>query len=66
MKAPCKGCPDRYPACHDHCKKYGEWRAEHIEICRAMKKDSADNYLAVEGYRRRNRAWLRMAGLNKK
>lgn len=19
--APCKGCPDRYPACSDHCQK---------------------------------------------
>ena len=19
---PCKNCPDRYPACHDKCKKY--------------------------------------------
>lgn len=21
---PCKNCPDRYPACHDHCEKYKE------------------------------------------
>lgn len=29
-KAPCKGCPDRYPACSDHCRKpeYLEWREE--------------------------------------
>lgn len=27
---PCKGCPDRYPACSDHCKKPAllSWRAE--------------------------------------
>lgn len=28
--SPCKGCPDRYPGCSDHCKKpeYLEWRAK--------------------------------------
>lgn len=28
--SPCKGCPDRYPACSDHCKKpeYLKWCAE--------------------------------------
>lgn len=27
---PCKGCPDRYPACSGHCKKpeYLKWKAE--------------------------------------
>lgn len=25
---PCMGCEDRYPACHGHCEKYKEWRAE--------------------------------------
>ena len=27
---PCKGCPDRYPACSDHCRKqaYLDWKAE--------------------------------------
>ena len=28
MDAPCRGCPDRYPACHDHCQKYQQWLAE--------------------------------------
>lgn len=25
----CKGCPDRYLACHDSCEKFAEWRKEH-------------------------------------
>lgn len=23
---PCKGCADRYIACHDKCEKYKEWK----------------------------------------
>lgn len=26
--APCKDCVERYEACHDHCEKYKEWKAE--------------------------------------
>ena len=28
--APCKGCPDRYLGCADHCRKaeYLQWRQE--------------------------------------
>ena len=31
---PCKGCPDRYPACSDHCEKpkYKEWKEEQARI----------------------------------
>lgn len=25
----CKGCPDRYPGCHDHCDKYKREKAEY-------------------------------------
>ena len=24
MKAPCRGCGERYPGCHDHCERYQE------------------------------------------
>lgn len=26
--APCKECKDRYPACHDHCQRYKEYKAK--------------------------------------
>lgn len=26
--APCKGCTERYQACHDYCEKYKEWKTE--------------------------------------
>lgn len=31
---PCKGCPDRYPACSAHCEKpkYKEWKEEQARI----------------------------------
>lgn len=33
---PCKGCPDRYPACSAHCKKpeYLDWKEEQAAIKR--------------------------------
>ena len=31
-KAPCKGCEERYPACHDTCEKYKTFRAEVDDI----------------------------------
>lgn len=26
---PCKGCTERYTACHDHCEKYKKWREQY-------------------------------------
>ena len=37
-KAPCKDCPDRFPACHGQCEPYKEWK---------------DNYLAGKAKARR-------------
>ena len=38
VPGPCKGCPDRYTACSDHCKKpeFLKWRAE-LETIRRNK-----------------------------
>lgn len=40
---PCKGCPDRYLACSDHCQKPGylAYKAERDKIREARKKESA-------------------------
>ena len=37
---PCKGCPDRYPACCDHCQKpeYLAWKEEQATIKRNRDK----------------------------
>lgn len=31
MTPPCKDCPDRYIACHDHCEKYKTWKTNLAE-----------------------------------
>lgn len=36
--APCKGCAERHSACHDHCAKYAEWKAEY-QTEEALKKE---------------------------
>lgn len=41
---PCKGCPARYPACHDKCEKFAEWRKK-IDAkrnARRLARESAD------------------------
>lgn len=33
----CRDCPDRHPACHDHCEKYQEALAEWKEKKQSIK-----------------------------
>lgn len=40
MKCPCKGCDDRFPACHGRCEKYIAWRVEQDK----MKAAFADEF----------------------
>lgn len=37
--SPCKGCADRYPACHDHCERYLAIKAENDVIRHKMQND---------------------------
>lgn len=39
MMPPCKDCPDRYTACHDHCEKYQKWKEDRA----AEKKFNEEN-----------------------
>ena len=41
---PCKGCPDRYPGCSDHCRKdaYLRWKQEQ-DLIRANRAKGRDN-----------------------
>lgn len=32
MRCPCRGCEERYEACHDHCARYQEWAQARREI----------------------------------
>lgn len=49
MRAPCKGCTDRSPACWGSCEKYKTWMdVIHAGIAEDRKYNDAD------GYRREN------------
>ena len=36
--APCKGCADRYPACHGECENYKSWRERLDEVNQRRKE----------------------------
>lgn len=41
IKAPCKGCPDRSPACHDRCEKYRAFHEERVRVNAWLTKQNA-------------------------
>lgn len=53
---PCRGCPDRYSACSDHCTKpdFLKWKAEQ-ETIRQNKRDynRMNNYVFRQSERNR-------------
>lgn len=57
---PCKGCEERHTACHDHCERYKQWKAE---IQAAHKKEKAylaqrrEDFMRSEARRGPNMAW---------
>lgn len=59
---PCKGCPDRYPACSDHCRKpeYLAWREEMDRIRKARQDYRspawANPEMDPDSYRKRKKA----------
>ena len=55
---PCKGCPDRYTACSDHCQKpdFLKWKAEQAKIREARKQyDNTTSYTVDQIARSRKR-----------
>ena len=42
-KAPCQGCPDRYPGCSDHCKKpdFLNFKTKQAQIREAQQREKA-------------------------
>ena len=55
---PCYGCPDRYPACSDHCKKpdFLAWREEQKRIRENRAKyDTTTDYTADQINKNRHR-----------
>lgn len=54
---PCKGCPDRYPACCDRCRKpeYLNWKAEQKKIRDNRKNYTSSIWSSQEPYDRRRK-----------
>ena len=52
---PCKGCPDRYPGCADHCEKeaFLEWKAEQEKIRENRRKYVSPAWMRQEPFDRR-------------
>ena len=54
LTAPCKGCSQRYPGCHDRCGKYGEFRATVARKNEDLKAHQWDVYDPMAPKRRRD------------
>lgn len=54
---PCKGCEERFPACHDVCEKYQAWKQE-----RAKTKEKIRRFNELEGVviKHKGDLWVRM------
>lgn len=54
---PCKGCKERYLACHDSCKKYKEWTENEKKIKDKAKqeRDWCRSYKNRNPYSKANR-----------
>ena len=51
-KAPCFGCPDRFPGCHAVCLKYEAWRlTKSAENSRAKEQNNVDAATIASIYR---------------
>lgn len=51
MRCPCKGCTERFEACHDHCEKYQVWKTWHDKI-RTDRQLEAECAAGGEGVRK--------------
>jgi hypothetical protein len=58
MTAPCKGCPDRYPGCHDHCPRYAEYKAEREAIREQRNLEFATQGILLQRQTGIQRQWL--------
>lgn len=55
--SPCKGCPDRYTACSDHCKKpeFLKWLAEKKLVAKNRRAYEKELWGHTEDVRKRYR-----------
>ena len=43
--SPCKGCTDRFTACHDKCEKYKAWKSRLGEVNKRRKEYDAKPFV---------------------
>ena len=41
---PCKGCTERFTACHDKCERYKEWKQRLDELNKARREYDRTQY----------------------
>ena len=58
IKAPCKGCTERYSACHDDCDRYKAFQAECLK---SNEYNREKNAILISEHGRRN-IWRNMRG----
>ena len=59
---PCKDCKDRHTACHGHCTKYADWKAECQRtkaLEREYKKQWREDYCRSELCEERKRNYVK-------
>lgn len=56
-RPPCQGCPDRKPACSDHCKKpeFLAWKEQKRKITRARMAEGRVNGYTADMIRKNRR-----------
>ena len=47
---PCKGCAERFTACHDKCEKYKAWKSRLDEINKRRKEYEAKPFVKYNPY----------------
>lgn len=54
LVAPCKGCRERTPGCHDHCERYAQYKGVVADKNAYMKRSQWDEYDPLAPKRRRD------------
>ena len=49
-KPPCKGCNERFTACHDKCDKYKEWKSRLDEVNKRRKEYESKPFVKYNPY----------------
>ena len=66
-KMPCKGCKDRYRACHDSCEEYKKYAEEmHKKRVFVMRNNSTRSFPPTVRYSKSSGRYVAPKGINHK